>query len=81
MKRRLIPIVRQLVQKVVIGKTAGHRPATLQVHGMIASILASMDVLDLMTKRYLAEVQNDFEEKLAAGELATEAKRKELLNR
>ncbi|QPB22306.1 hypothetical protein [Rhizobium sp. 007] len=48
---------------------------------MIASILASMEVLDLMTKRYLAEIQNDFEEKLAACELATEAKRKELLNR
>jgi hypothetical protein len=37
-KRGLMPIVRQLVQKVVIGKTPGHQPASLQVHGLIASI-------------------------------------------
>jgi hypothetical protein len=33
---------------VVIGKTPGHQPASLQVHGSIANIMASMEVLDLM---------------------------------
>jgi hypothetical protein len=36
-KRRLMPIVRDLIQTVVIGKTAGHQPASLQVHGDIAN--------------------------------------------
>ena len=40
-KRRLMPIVRDLIQTVVIGKAPGHQPASLQVHGDIASILAS----------------------------------------
>jgi hypothetical protein len=31
----VIPIARQLVDRVVIGKTPGRRPATVQVHGMI----------------------------------------------
>jgi len=34
--------------------------AIQQVHGL-------MEVLDLMTQRYLAEVRNDFEERLASG--------------
>jgi DNA invertase Pin-like site-specific DNA recombinase len=45
-KRGLMPIVRQLVQTVVIGKTPGHQPASLQVHGLIAAIFAQMDVMD-----------------------------------
>ena len=47
-----MPLVRELVQKVVIGKTPGHQPATLQVHGLIASILAQMDVLTLLEQRF-----------------------------
>lgn len=31
-----IAIIRRLVQKVVIGKTSGHQPASLEVHGQIA---------------------------------------------
>ena len=47
-KQHLMPIVRDLIQTVVIGKTPGHEPASLQVHGSIANIMASMEVLDLM---------------------------------
>lgn len=50
-KRGLMPIIRDLIQTVVIGKTPGHQPATLQVHGDIANIMASMDVIG---KRCLA---------------------------
>lgn len=42
-KRQVMPIVRSLVQKVVIGKTPGHQPASLEVHGRIASILAAIE--------------------------------------
>lgn len=70
-----MPLVRQLAQKVVIGKTPGHQPATLQIHGLIASILAQMDVLTLMEQRFLSSVQNDFLEKLEAGEIDSEAKK------
>ena len=59
-KRRLMPVVRDLIQKVVIGKTPGHQPATLQVHGSIANIMASMEVFDLMEQQYLAAARNDF---------------------
>ncbi|WP_192886620.1 hypothetical protein [Agrobacterium sp. LAD9] len=65
-----------LVQKVAIGRTPGHQPATLEVHGLIASILAQMDVLDMMERRFVAEVHADFIEKLEAGELDTEHKQK-----
>ena len=74
-----MPIVRDLIQKVVIGKTPGHQPATLQVHGSIANIMASMEVLDLMEQQFLAAAQNDFMARLASGELDTEAKKEKLL--
>jgi hypothetical protein len=80
-KRRLMPIVRQLVQKVVIGQTPGHQPATLEVHGLIASILAQMDALTFMERRFIAEAHADFVQKLEAGEIDTEAKCKELLEK
>ena len=73
-KQRLMPIVRDLTQKVVIGKTPGHQPATLQVHGSIADIMASMEVIDLMGQQFLAAAQNDFMSRLASGDLDTEAK-------
>ena len=79
-KQRLMPIVRDLIQKVVIGKTPGHQPATLQVHGSIANIMASMEVLDLMEQQFLAAAQNDFMSRLASGELDTEAKKQKLLD-
>lgn len=46
--------MRDLIQAVVIGKTPGHQPASLQVHGDIANIMASMEVLDLMEQQFLA---------------------------
>ncbi len=38
-KQPVINLVQQFVQKVVIGKTPGHPPASLEVHGRIAGIL------------------------------------------
>ncbi|MDR7030630.1 hypothetical protein [Rhizobium rosettiformans] len=35
-----MPIVRDLIQTVVISKTPGHQSASLQVHGDIANITA-----------------------------------------
>ncbi|MCD2185522.1 recombinase family protein [Rhizobium sp. GN54] len=79
-KRMLMPIVRQLVQKVVVGKTPGHQPASLQVHGLIASILAQMDVLDYMKSRFISEIHEDFVERLEAGEIDSEEKKEMLLD-
>ena len=73
-------IVRQLIQKVVIGKTPGHQPASLQVHGLIGSILAQMDVLDYMERRFLAEVHEDFVDKLDAGLIETKNKQEALID-
>jgi hypothetical protein len=75
-----MPIVRQLVQKVVIGKMPGHQPATLQVHGLIASILTPMDLLMLLERRFLAEPHADFAGK-KAGEIDTEAKKQKVPRR
>ncbi|MDH0116910.1 recombinase family protein, partial [Rhizobium pusense] len=78
-KRRLMPIVRDLIQTVVIGKTPGHQPAALQVHGDIANIMASMDVIDIMQQQFVASAQNDMMARIASGEIHTEAKKKKLL--
>ncbi|CAN7388783.1 recombinase family protein [Pararhizobium sp. LjRoot255] len=79
-KQRLMPIVRDLIQTVVIGKTPGHQPATLEVHGRIASVMAALDAATAMEKRFQVEKHNDYLEKLAAGELDTEQKQKKLLD-
>ncbi|KVK42395.1 hypothetical protein L901_26810, partial [Agrobacterium sp. D14] len=79
-KQRLMPIVRDLIQTVVIGKTPGHQPASLQVHGSIANIMASMEVLDLMEQQFITAAQNDLMARIASGELETEEKRKKLLD-
>ena len=80
-KQPFINIVRQFIQKVLIGKTPGHQPASLQVHGDIANIMASMEVLDLMEQQFLAAAGNDLMARIASGEIDTEAKRKKLLDR
>jgi len=59
---------------------AGHQPAPLQVHGSIGNIMASMEVLDLMKQQFIAAAQNDLMAKIASGEIATEQKRKKLLD-
>jgi DNA invertase Pin-like site-specific DNA recombinase len=79
-KQRLMPIVRDLIQTVVIGKTPGHQPASLQVHGSIANIMASMEVLDLMEQQFITAAQNDLMARIASGEIDTEQKRKKLLD-
>ncbi len=50
-----------------------------QVHELIASILAQIDVVDYMSSRFMSEVHEDFMERLEAGELDSEPKRPELL--
>jgi hypothetical protein len=44
-------VLRQFVQKVVIGKTPGHQPATLEVHGRIGSILAAMEATTILEEQ------------------------------
>lgn len=78
-KQRLMPIVRDLIQTVVIGKTPGHQPASLQVHGDIAHIMASMDVIDILQQQFIAAAQNDLMTRLASGEIDTEAKKNKLI--
>ena len=79
-KQPFINIVRQFIQKVVIGKTPGHQPASLEVHGRIASILAAMEAATILEKQFEALKQHNYLEKLRAGELDTEQKRKKLLD-
>ncbi|MGR8965709.1 hypothetical protein [Rhizobium leguminosarum] len=79
-KQRLMPIVRDLIQTVVIGKTPGHQPASLQVHGSIANIMASMEAVDVLEQQFLAAAQNDLMAKIASGEIDTEAKKQKLLD-
>ncbi|MCZ8158656.1 MAG: recombinase family protein [Rhizobiaceae bacterium] len=78
-KRRLMPIVRDLIQTVVIGKTPGHQPASLQVHGDIANIMASMDVIDVLQQQFFAAAQNDLMTRMASGEIDTEVKKDKLI--
>jgi hypothetical protein len=78
-KQHLMPIVRDLIQTVVIGKTPGHQPASLQVHGSIANIMASMEVLDLMEQQFIAAAGNDLMARIASGEIDTEEKREKPL--
>ena len=75
-----MPIVRDLIQTVVIGKTPGHQPASLQVHGDTANIMASMDVIDVVQHQLMAAAQNDLLPRIASGEIVTEQKRKKLLS-
>jgi hypothetical protein len=79
-KQPLINIVRQFIQKVVIGKTLGHQPASLEVHGLIASILAAMEAATILEQQFITAAQNDLMARIASGELETEEKRKKLLD-
>ena len=79
-KQRLMPIVRDVTQTVVIGKTPGHQRASLHVHGDIAHIMASMDVIDVLQQQLFAAAQNDLMARMASCELDTEDKRKKLLS-
>ncbi|WP_349435552.1 hypothetical protein [Pararhizobium sp. A13] len=59
----------------MIGKTSGHRPGRLDVHGHIASVMAAMAASTAMGKRFEALKHNDYLQKLDAGFLATGQKR------
>jgi hypothetical protein len=47
-----------------------HEPASLQVHGDIAHIMASMDVIDVLQQQFITAAQNDLMTRLASGEIA-----------
>lgn len=70
--------MRDLIQTVGIGKTPGHEPASLEVHGDIASIMASMEVIDVM-QRFISAAPHDLMTRMASGEIDTEAKTQKLL--
>jgi len=71
--------VRDLIQTVGIGKPPGHEPASLEVHGDIANIMASIDVIDVLQQRFIAAAQNDLMARMASGEIDTEATKQKLL--
>ncbi|MEQ1407378.1 hypothetical protein ABK249_20845 [Neorhizobium sp. Rsf11] len=75
-KQPFINIVHQFVQKVVIGNTPGYQPASLEVHGRIASTLAAMEAATIMKKQSDALKRYDYLEKLLASELDTAQKQK-----
>jgi hypothetical protein len=63
---------------VVIGKTPGHQPASLEVHGRIASILAAMEAATVLEKQFDLVTRHDYLTRLRAGELDTKQKQKQL---
>jgi hypothetical protein len=77
-KQRLMSIVRDLIQRVGVGKTPGHRPASLQINCAVFNIMASREVLDLMEHQFLT-AGNDLMASMASGELDSELKREKLL--
>lgn len=79
-KQPFMNIVRQFIQKVVIGKTPAHQQSSLEVHGCIASILAAMEAATILEKQFEALKQHDYVEKLRDGELDTEQRQKKLLD-
>ena len=79
-KQSFIHIIRQFIQKVVIGKTRGHQPATLEVHGRIASILAAMEAATVLEKQFELVTRHDYLTRLRAGELETKQKQKQFKN-
>ena len=79
-KQPLIAIIRQLIQKVVINRTAGREPAALEVHGRIASILAAMETAQMMEAKFRAMVDQDLMARQMSGEIDTDLKRKKLLD-
>ncbi|MGF9693952.1 hypothetical protein AAIH46_14150 [Rhizobium sp. 0TCS1.26] len=51
------------------------------MHGDIANIMASMDVIDVVQQQSVAAARNDLLARIASGEIDTEHKRKKLLDR
>lgn len=65
-----------MIQKAVISKPPGHQPASLEVHGQIASILVAMEEATILEKQFEALARHDYLQKRRAGELETEQKEK-----
>jgi len=63
-KQPFINILHQCIQKVVIVKTPGNQPASLEVHDRIAGILAAMEAVTILEKQFEALKQHDHQEKL-----------------
>jgi hypothetical protein len=59
--------------------TRGNQPATLEVHGRIASSLA-MEATTVLEERFRVLKRHDYLARLEAGELNTAHKQKELLD-
>lgn len=60
--------------QTVIGKSPGHQPASLEVHGHTAKIMASMDAIDVMKQQFIAAARKDFMPLVASGEIDSEDK-------
>ena len=80
-KQPLIGIIRQLIQKVVIGSTPGRQPPALEVHSRIASIHAAIETAQLMEAKFRAMVDQDVLERQLFGGLYTVQKRQKPLVR
>ena len=79
-KQPLVTLIGLLVQKVVIGKTPGHQPAELEVHGRISSILAAMEASMIVERQFKHLKEAEYLEKIDSGELVSQEKRKEFLD-
>jgi hypothetical protein len=44
-----LPIIRDFIQTVVIGKTPGRQPATLEVRGRITSLMEAVEAVEAVT--------------------------------
>mgnify|MGYP007051651497 FL=1 len=61
---------------MVIGKTPGHQPASLEIHGRIVTIMAAMEVSTLLEKQLITLQRHHYLDAKEAGLLDTEAKKK-----
>ncbi len=55
--------VHQFIQTVVIGKTPGRQPATLEVHDRIASVMEAVEAVEAVTameKQFHVQKHHDF---------------------
>ncbi|SCX05284.1 hypothetical protein DSM25558_0748 [Agrobacterium sp. DSM 25558] len=71
-------IVRDLIQTVMMCKTRGRQPASLQVHGDIPTIMGYLEVIDMIEQRYLASAKTEVIPRLVSVEIDTAARRKRL---
>ncbi|MDE1993072.1 MAG: hypothetical protein KGI75_11265 [Rhizobiaceae bacterium] len=61
---------------VVISKTPGHQPASVDLHGQIASILAAMEAATILEERFKLQKHHEYLARTETGELDKELKRK-----